>query len=147
VARRIRQENLLKDLYRLGEQREGRFQAPVSWPELTALRGHRGRSLAALARSLAGRGLVAGGGGGVRLTDEGVRAAEAVVRRHRLWEVYLTRRLELPLDHVHRDAEVMEHALSEEAVDRLEEALGRPEVDPHGRPIPPRRPLPAGKAA
>ena len=78
-------------------------------------------------------------GDALRLTPGGRRKAEAVVRKHRLWEVYLTRRLELPSDHVHRDAEAMEHALSDDAVQRLEEQLGFPTVDPHGRPIPPRR--------
>jgi Mn-dependent DtxR family transcriptional regulator len=61
-----------------------------------------------------------------------------VVRKHRLWEVYLTRRLELASDHVHRDAEAMEHALSDDAMLRLDEMLGHPTLDPHGRPIPPR---------
>ncbi len=75
----------------------------------------------------------------LRLTPSGLREAESVVRKHRLWEVYLTRRLELPSDHVHRDAEAMEHALSDEAVLRLEEVLGYPTLDPHGRPIPSRR--------
>ena len=65
------------------------------------------------------------------------------MRRHRLWEVYLTERLSLPSDHVHRDAEAMEHALSEEAVDDLDARLGYPSTDPHGRPIPRR---PAGSA-
>ncbi len=60
-----------------------------------------------------------------------------MVRKHRLWEVYLTRRLELASDHVHRDAEAMEHALSDAAVADLERQLGYPTVDPHGRPIPP----------
>lgn len=78
-------------------------------------------------------------GDSLRLTPGGRRKAEAVVRKHRLWEVYLTRRLELPSDHVHRDAEAMEHALSDDAVQRLEEQLGFPAVDPHGRSIPPRR--------
>jgi manganese/zinc/iron transport system permease protein len=103
------------------------------------MRGQSGRALSALARPLAARGWVQGGERGIRLTAAGLAEAEAVVRRHRLWELFLTRRLELASDHVHRDAEVMEHALSEEAVARLEEMLGWPASDPHGRPIPPRR--------
>jgi Mn-dependent DtxR family transcriptional regulator len=58
------------------------------------------------------------------------------LRKHRLWELYLTRRLELAHDHVHRDAEAMEHALTDDDADRLDELLGRPATDPHGRPIP-----------
>ena len=77
--------------------------------------------------------------GGWRLTADGVESAERVVRKHRLWELFLTRRLDLPSDHVHRDAEAMEHTLTDEDVLELERTLGNPSVDPHGRPIPPAR--------
>jgi manganese/zinc/iron transport system permease protein len=145
VARRIREENLLRDLYLWGE-RGGSFASPVPWAELMGMRGQSGHALAALARPLRAQGLVEADDRGARLTPAGLGAAEAVVRRHRLWEVFLTRRLELPSDHVHRDAEVMEHALSEEAVARLEDLLGRPATDPHGRPIPPARTAPSEAA-
>ena len=65
-----------------------------------------------------------------------LRRAAAVVRKHRLWESYLERRLELPADHLHRDAETMEHALSDETVETIDRLLGYPASDPHGRPIP-----------
>ena len=84
-------------------------------------------------------GLAEREGDSLRLTPEGLAEAAGVVRKHRVWELYLTRRLELPSDHVHRDAEAMEHALSDEAVDRIEALLGHPRLDPHGRPIPARR--------
>ena len=137
-AARIRRENLLKDLYVLGE-RSGRLGEYVP---ITALMGERGQSARTIfrsARPLVARGLIERSGDGLRPTDEGMREAEQVVRKHRLWEVYLTRRLDLPSDHVHRDAEAMEHALSESDVNEFEERLGFPAVDPHGRPIPPRR--------
>ena len=102
------------------------------------VRGQTGRELERTARSLAAGGFVEISGDSLRLTPAGLREAESVVRKHRLWEVYLTRRLELPSDHVHRDAEAMEHALTDEAVERLEALLGHPTVDPHGRPIPAR---------
>jgi manganese/zinc/iron transport system permease protein len=136
VADRIRRENLLKDLYRLGEE-TGNWDGYLSWPLLMGVRGQSGRELARSARRPIAGGLVERVGDALRLTPAGRVEAEKVVRKHRLWEVYLTRRLELPVDHVHRDAEAMEHALSDAAVARLEEALGHPEVDPHGRPIPP----------
>jgi Mn-dependent DtxR family transcriptional regulator len=60
-----------------------------------------------------------------------------VVRRHRLWELYLSRRLDLPADHLHRDAEAMEHVLNDETLGELDRLLGHPRTDPHGRPIPP----------
>jgi manganese/zinc/iron transport system permease protein len=139
VARRIRRENLLKDLYAWGERRPGRWADPVPASVVMGLRGQSGTQLTRTARRLRARGMLAQSPDGMQLTDRGLRAAEDVVRKHRLWELYLTRRLELPSDHVHRDADTMEHALTDEAVSALEEVLGHPETDPHGRPIPPRR--------
>jgi len=136
VTRRIRRENLLKDLYRVGEA-EGTFARLVPAPRLMGLRGQSPARLAASARPLVGAGLVERRGDAMRLTEEGRREAARVVRSHRLWELYLTRRLELPSDHVHRDAEAMEHALTPETVAELDRLLGYPPVDPHGRPIPP----------
>lgn len=138
VAVRIRRENLLKDLWLQGE-RQGDWGGFLSWPLLMGVRGQTSGHLARSARPLARASLVERSGDSLRLTLEGRAEAEKVVRKHRLWELYLTRRLELPSDHVHRDAEAMEHALSDDAVLRLEELLGFPAADPHGRPIPPRR--------
>jgi len=142
VADRIRRENLLKDVWLLGE-RQGDWEGFLSWPLLMGVRGQTARELSKSARPLAAASLVERSGDALRLTATGRREAESVVRKHRLWEVYLTRRLELASDHVHRDAEAMEHALTEDAVLRLEEMLGHPEVDPHGRPIPRRPAAPA----
>ncbi|HVS02991.1 MAG TPA: iron chelate uptake ABC transporter family permease subunit [Thermoanaerobaculia bacterium] len=136
AARRIRQENLLKDLYGWQERRHGDWFDLIPWPMLMGVRGQSQTQLARLAAPLERRGLLARIDGGVALTQKGFAAARRVVRKHRLWELYLARRLELPSDHVHRDAEVMEHALSDEAVGLIERTLGYPELDPHGRPIP-----------
>ena len=138
VAERIRRENLLKDLYLLGE-RKADWSTPLTWPHLMGIRGQTGHELAKSARPLLAAGLVERAGDTLRLTPTGRAEAEQVVRKHRIWEVYLSRRLELPSDHVHRDAEAMEHTLSEAAVADLERAMGYPELDPHGSPIPPRR--------
>lgn len=138
VAGRIRRENLLKDLYRIGEDRDD-FEAFVSWPYLMGLRGQTSRRLRKSAKRLVASGLIERRDDEVRLTPEGRHQAAGVVRKHRLWELYLTRQLELASDHVHRDAEAMEHALDETAVAQLEERLGFPTHDPHGRPIPARR--------
>lgn len=136
VENRIRRENLLKDLYRVAEDRGGAWRDLVAWPLLMGLRGQSSRRLSRSARPLQRRGLLERSGDAVRLTPEGHRQAAEVVRKHRLWELYLTHRLELPSDHVHRDAEAMEHALTTEAVEDLDARLGYPEQDPHGRPIP-----------
>ncbi len=136
VARRIRRENLLKDLYTWGERRDD-FARPVSLPRLMGGRGQQPHELARLLATAERGGAVESRGDGVVLTPAGRQAAANLVRKHRVWEVYLTRRMDLPADHVHRDAEAMEHALSDAAVDDLWQRLGRPEEDPHGQPIPP----------
>lgn len=139
-ANRIRRENLLKDLYRLGERSDS-WEAFTSRPTLMGVRGQSGGDLDRFARPLVRAWLVERAGDDLRLTEAGLAEAERVVRKHRLWEIYLARRLELPADHVHRDAEAMEHALTEEAVDEIERAFDYPSVDPHGRRIP-RKPAP-----
>ncbi|HEY2147915.1 MAG TPA: metal-dependent transcriptional regulator, partial [Pirellulales bacterium] len=73
---------------------------------------------------------------GARLTAAGKKLALRVLRRHRLIELFLVRTLQLTWDEVHDEAEHMEHAVSDLLVDRIDEYLGRPEVDPHGDPIP-----------
>ena len=73
---------------------------------------------------------------GVRLTDAGERLASRVLRRHRLIELFLVRVLGMSWAEVHDEAERLEHAVSDPLIDRIDEMLGRPSVDPHGDPIP-----------
>lgn len=73
---------------------------------------------------------------GARLTEKGKSAALNIVRKHRLWEVFLTEKLGFGWDEVHEMAEELEHATSDELSDRLEHFLGHPKTDPHGEPIP-----------
>jgi len=73
---------------------------------------------------------------GVRLTKRGTREALRVVRRHRILETYLCERLGFSWDDVHREAERLEHAASDELVERMAAALEFPRHDPHGAPIP-----------
>jgi DtxR family Mn-dependent transcriptional regulator len=73
---------------------------------------------------------------GARLTASGERLALKVLRRHRLLELFLARTLRMSWDEVHEEAEHMEHAASETLIDRIDEFLGHPTVDPHGDPIP-----------
>ncbi|MDQ6887441.1 MAG: metal-dependent transcriptional regulator [Gemmatimonadota bacterium] len=75
---------------------------------------------------------------GVRLTSEGRRIALRTLRRHRVIECYLSRALGYPWDRVHEEAERLEHASSDELIDRMATAIGDPTVDPHGAPIPTR---------
>jgi DtxR family transcriptional regulator, Mn-dependent transcriptional regulator len=75
---------------------------------------------------------------GVRLTRAGKRAALKTIRRHRVIEAYLTTALGYPWDRVHDEAERLEHAASDELIDRMAAAIGEPSTDPHGAPIPTR---------
>ncbi len=73
---------------------------------------------------------------GVRLTAAGERLAAMVLRRHRLLELFLVKVMGMSWTEVHDEAETLEHAVSERLIDRIDEMLGRPAVDPHGDPIP-----------
>jgi DtxR family Mn-dependent transcriptional regulator len=73
---------------------------------------------------------------GVRLTASGERLAALVVRRHRLIELFLVKVMGMSWTEVHDEAEHLEHAVSDRLIDRIDEMLGRPAVDPHGDPIP-----------
>jgi DtxR family transcriptional regulator, Mn-dependent transcriptional regulator len=73
---------------------------------------------------------------GARLTDAGERVAIEVIRHHRLLELYLAETLGVHLDHVHAEADRLEHVISEELEARIDSALGFPTHDPHGDPIP-----------
>jgi DtxR family transcriptional regulator, Mn-dependent transcriptional regulator len=73
---------------------------------------------------------------GVALTATGRDAALRVIRRHRIIETYLVERLGLGWDEVHVEAERLEHAVSDRVLERMAQALGHPEFDPHGDPIP-----------
>ena len=73
---------------------------------------------------------------GVKLTEAGLKLATHVLRRHRLVELFLVKVMEMDWSEVHQDAEILEHAVSERLIARMDEMLGRPAVDPHGDPIP-----------
>jgi DtxR family Mn-dependent transcriptional regulator len=73
---------------------------------------------------------------GVRLTPAGEKLAGLVLRRHRLVELFLVRVLDMSWTEVHDEAERLEHAVSDELIERIDTMLGHPSVDPHGDPIP-----------
>src|SRR6266498_4816974 len=73
---------------------------------------------------------------GVQLTAQGRRAALKMIRRHRILELYLTQHLGYDWGGVHAEAEQLEHAVSDELIERMATALGQPQYDPHGDPIP-----------
>lgn len=73
---------------------------------------------------------------GFSLTPEGKKIALGIIRRHRLWEFFLAEKLKFDWDEVHEVAEDLEHVSSKKLIDKLDEYLGFPKVDPHGDPIP-----------
>ncbi|MFO7444869.1 MAG: metal-dependent transcriptional regulator [Ignavibacteriaceae bacterium] len=73
---------------------------------------------------------------GIKLTSDGEEYAKNMVRRHRIWEVFLHQVVGLPWDKVHDEAHNLEHSSSDELINKMEEMLDFPEFDPHGDPIP-----------
>lgn len=132
---KIVREHILKALYKLGEQAEnwsGRYG--ISQIEQAWSFSH--RELNAALRYLDRRDFIQRDNGSFMLTEDGVVEGARVLRRHRLWELYLTTYLDLPGDHVHRDADEFEHVMTPEMEAQLEELLDRPEYDPHHQAIP-----------
>jgi DtxR family transcriptional regulator, Mn-dependent transcriptional regulator len=126
-------EDYAKAIYAL-ERRSGE---PVGNNELAERLGVPPGTSSAMVKRLAELGLVAHTPyRGVRLTAEGRRVALEVLRHHRLLELFLAETLDLPWDRVHAEAELLEHALSEELEAAIAERLGNPTHDPHGDPIP-----------
>jgi ABC-type Mn2+/Zn2+ transport system permease subunit/Mn-dependent DtxR family transcriptional regulator len=136
-ARRIRNENFLKAIHRILEERETGGEG-VALTELAEVRRESGEEVLADARLLvkSGQGTLDAGKGVLHLTPAGHERAWQVVRNHRLWELYLTNAASYKPDHVHEDAERIEHVLGEEVVRQLARQLDYPEFDPHGKPIP-----------
>ena len=127
-------EDYLKAIYDL--ERSG---SAAGTNELAARLGIAPASVSGMVRRLADQGLITHERyRGVRLTDEGRRAALRTIRRHRIIEAYLTQALGYAWDLVHDEAERLEHACSDELVDRMAAAIGEPLHDPHGDPIPTR---------
>lgn len=125
-------EDALKAVYAL-ELRDG---GPVSTTALSERLRVSAATGSAMAKGLGERGLVAYKPyRGVVLTADGRRAALEVMRHHRLIESFLAY-LGMPWDRVHREAEVLEHVISEELEDLIARHLGHPTHDPHGDPIP-----------
>jgi DtxR family Mn-dependent transcriptional regulator len=127
-------QDYAKAIYTL-ETRDG----SASTNELAALLEVRPASVSGMLRKLSELGLAEHERyRGVRLTERGRRVALEVIRHHRLLEAFLVESLGMTWDEVHDEAEVLEHALSEELEELIAAKLGNPTVDPHGDPIPSR---------
>jgi DtxR family Mn-dependent transcriptional regulator len=127
-------EDYLKAIYEL--ERSGE---PAETNAIARLLGIAPASVSGMVRRLADQGLITHERyHGARLTPGGRRAALKTLRRHRVIEAYLTSALGYSWDRVHDEAERLEHAASDELIDRMAAAIGEPATDPHGAPIPTR---------
>lgn len=128
-------QDYLKAIYRLDEESEG--AGPVTTSQVADALAVTTASASNMLKRLDQLGYVTQvKRQGVELTPSGRQAALEVIRHHRLLETYLATRLGMPWDEVHAEAEVLEHHVSVALADRIAEALGHPERDPHGHPIP-----------
>ena len=136
---KVRSENTLKLIYHYIEKNsEVRTGIQIEISELVKLKKVTTKSMLSDLNKLQKSGSVNIENKTVSLTQMGMDLAVSVVRNHRLWELYLTNEADYAADHVHDDAEKVEHLLSEEKVRELELFLDYPTVDPHGKPIPER---------
>jgi len=129
----LAEENYLKAIYRLSEpSSEG-----VSTNDIAASMETKASSVTDMLKKLADKKLIYYQKyKGVKLTENGKKIALKIIRKHRLWEVFLLEKLRFKWDEVHDIAEQLEHVVSPELTDRLDEFLEFPEYDPHGDPIP-----------
>jgi DtxR family transcriptional regulator, Mn-dependent transcriptional regulator len=129
------EENYLKAIYHLG----GAGNIAVNTNSIAELTNTKAASVTDMLKKLADKGLINYiKYQGVTLTEKGKGTAINIVRKHRLWEVFLVEKLGFKWDEVHDIAEELEHINSEQLIDRLDEFLGNPKADPHGDPIPDR---------
>ncbi len=133
--RKILTENILKCLYQLGE-RDNHFNASRTYAEVQDRRYISRSDIQRGARILQRQGYLNHRYQHLSLTTEGIEEGKRIVRIHRLWELYLTTHLNLPPDHVHDNAEAIEHMITPELEEALESSLAFPTSDPHASPIP-----------
>lgn len=128
------EENILKELYHLEDQ------APKpclhTQEELVRRRHFPARQLKSALNRLVRKGLIQSQGPQFHLSPEGYKRGRRLVKVHRLWELYLSRYLQIAPDHVHEDAETIEHVMTPEIEARLEKMMDYPDEDPHNSQIP-----------
>jgi manganese/zinc/iron transport system permease protein len=132
---RIQRENTLKAIYHVLEDDEFKRESA----SVSELAERRRETLEEVQRQLSAvrkEGLVSTFDDSVSFTPSGWQRACEIVRNHRLWELYLTNAAHIAADHVHEDAEIIEHVLGEETVRKLEKRLNYARRDPHGKLIP-----------
>jgi DtxR family Mn-dependent transcriptional regulator len=130
----LTEENYLKAIFSINLSNKGEG---VSTNELSTHLNNKAGSVTDMLKRLAGKKLIRYQKyKSVHLSAKGERMAINIVRKHRLWEVFLMETLKFKWDEVHDIAEQLEHIRGEELIQRLDDFLGRPRFDPHGDPIP-----------
>jgi DtxR family Mn-dependent transcriptional regulator len=130
----LTEENYIKAIYSINHINRG---TGASTNELSARLQNKAGSVTDMLKRLSDKKLIHYEKyKGVFLTGKGEKVAMDIVRKHRLWEVFLVEKLKFKWDEVHDIAEQLEHIKSGELVERLDEFLGHPKFDPHGDPIP-----------
>jgi manganese/zinc/iron transport system permease protein len=132
---KILDENILKTFYQLGENRSDAMKTR-SMDDLGIRRNWDPSDLKKGLRRLQMQGFINQENGHWKLTKIGFKKGQRVVRLHRLWELYLTQYLKIAPDHVHEDAETIEHVITPELEKDILEKLGYPQLDPHKSKIP-----------
>lgn len=130
----LSEENYIKAIYHLSKDSKG-----VSTNAIAEAMDTKASSATDMIKKLAEKELVKYKKyQGVKLTETGRLTATSIIRKHRLWEVFLVEKLNFTWDEVHDVAEQLEHIKSDKLVDELDTFLGNPTIDPHGDPIPDR---------
>lgn len=132
---KILRENVLKAFYYLGNEKRN-FTALRSTDDLLEVRGFSMKELLRGLKLESREGNLIKSNGKWKLSEGGIEESFRIVRLHRLWEMYLNKRLHLKPDHVHQGAEAIEHVITPEIEKLLEEELGFPTLDPHQSEIP-----------
>lgn len=135
IRKLILEENILKLFFQLGEK-EKNFKQPRTLNEIVDRRAFPSAELKIGLHTLKKQGYLTNSGKEWKLTKEGFEKGKRVLKLHRLWEVYLTQYLRIAPDHVHDDAERIEHIITPELEKRLEQLLKFPDRDPHESEIP-----------
>jgi manganese/zinc/iron transport system permease protein len=135
LQRQIMDENLLKELYHLGEKDNNNF-IERTLKELIEERYFPKQLLKGSLKRLSKRGFVREQDDKWSFTAAGFEKGKRVVKLHRLWELYLSTYMEIAPDHVHEDAETIEHVITPELEAELEHLLDYPKTDPHDKAIP-----------
>jgi DtxR family Mn-dependent transcriptional regulator len=133
----LTEENYLKAIYHLSQEPGNVESESVQTNDLADAMSNKAASATDMIKKLAGKGLITYEKyHGVHLTNAGRTAALHVIRKHRLWETFLVQKLGFQWDEVHEIAEQLEHIQSPQLIDKLDEFLGFPKMDPHGDFIP-----------